>query len=164
MLSFRDTPGGPSHDARRPGPVSAPCGTWASPITPRIVAASALRLGSVVLDGEDIYWIEGRPEEGGRNVIVKRSSDGRIADVTPARTNVRTRVHEYGGAAFNVYRGTIYYSEFADQRLYRLKPEPLQKVDAWLEPFRQFWSARVDALERHLDRMEKKKRKPGRKR
>ena len=42
----------------------------------------------------------------------------------------------------------------AQRRLYRLKPEPLQEVDAWLDPFRRFWSAHVDALERHLDRME----------
>jgi DNA-binding transcriptional ArsR family regulator len=42
----------------------------------------------------------------------------------------------------------------AQRRLYRLKPEPLQEVDAWLAPFRQFWSAHVDALERHLDRIE----------
>src|SRR5881398_2537868 len=42
----------------------------------------------------------------------------------------------------------------AQRRLYRLKPEPLQEVDAWLAPFRRFWSERVDALERHLDRME----------
>src|SRR6059058_2842531 len=42
----------------------------------------------------------------------------------------------------------------AQRRLYRLKPEPLQELDAWLEPFRRFWSAHVDALERHLDRMD----------
>jgi DNA-binding transcriptional ArsR family regulator len=41
----------------------------------------------------------------------------------------------------------------AQRRLYRLRPEPLQEIDAWLEPFRRFWSARVDALERHLDRI-----------
>lgn len=52
----------------------------------------------------------------------------------------------------------------AQRRLYRLRPEPLKEVDAWLEPFRRFWSAHVDALERHLDRMEKAegtKRKTG---
>ena len=43
----------------------------------------------------------------------------------------------------------------AQRRLYRLKAEPLQEVDAWLAPFRQFWSAHLDALERHLDRMAK---------
>jgi DNA-binding transcriptional ArsR family regulator len=42
----------------------------------------------------------------------------------------------------------------AQRRLYRLRPEPLEEVDAWLAPFRRFWSAHVDALERHLDRME----------
>ena len=100
----------------------APYGTWASPITAAAVAEGALRLGGVLLDGDDIYWIEGRPGDGGRNVIVRRSPDGRIADVTPAGTNVRTRVHEYGGAAYVVSRGTIFYSEFADQALYRLEP------------------------------------------
>ena len=48
----------------------------------------------------------------------------------------------------------------AQRRLYRLKPEPLQEVDDWLVPFRRFWSAHVDALERHLDRMEKQQLKP----
>lgn len=55
----------------------------------------------------------------------------------------------------------------AQRRLYRLKPEPLQELDAWLAPFRRFWSAHVDALERHLDRMEQsagKKTKTRRKR
>ena len=55
----------------------------------------------------------------------------------------------------------------AQRRLYRLKPEPLQEVDAWLVPFRRFWSAHVDALERHLDRMDQskpRKRRPNRKR
>lgn len=54
----------------------------------------------------------------------------------------------------------------AQRRLYRLRPEPLQEVDAWLAPFRQFWSAHVDALERHLDRIDPKptKKKAGRKR
>ncbi len=49
--------------------------------------------------------------------------------------------------------GFVDFTVDAQRRLYRLKPEPLQEVDAWLAPFRQFWSARVDALERHLDRM-----------
>jgi len=48
----------------------------------------------------------------------------------------------------------------AQRRLYRLKPEPFQELDEWLEQFRRFWSAHVDALERHLDRMEKQQLKP----
>ena len=46
----------------------------------------------------------------------------------------------------------------AQRRLYRLNPGPLQEVDAWLAPFRRFWSAHVDALERHLDRMDRPRR------
>ena len=103
-------------------PFPAAYGTWKSPIAAETVAAGAFRLSGVVLDGDDIYWMEGRPEEGGRNVIVRRTPDGRMADATPEGTNVRTRVHEYGGAAYVVSLGTIYYSEFADQRLYRLVP------------------------------------------
>jgi dipeptidyl aminopeptidase/acylaminoacyl peptidase len=112
-----------------------PYGSWKSPLAAQTVAARSLRLGSVALDGDDVYWIEGRPEQRGRNVIVKRTSDGHIADVTPEETNVRTRVHEYGGAAYVVSAGTIYYSEFADQRLYRLepgaRPEPLTTAGEW---------------------------------
>jgi dipeptidyl aminopeptidase/acylaminoacyl peptidase len=93
-----------------------------SEISAEFVARSALRFGNVALDGADIYWIEGRPQEGGRNVVVRRSVDGRIEDVTPPSANVRTRVQEYGGAAFIVRDGVIFYSEFSDQRLYRLRP------------------------------------------
>ncbi len=112
-----------------------PYGTWTSPLTAQTVAAGALRLGGIVLDHDDIYWIEGRPQEGGRNVIVKRSAEGRIADVTPAGTNVRTRVHEYGGAAYSVSDRVVYYSEFADGRVYRLepggRPAPLTPPGDW---------------------------------
>jgi len=96
---------------------------------------AAVRLNSVVLNGDDIYWIEGRPEEAGRSVVVRRSRDGHIADLTSAATNVRTRVHEYGGAPYVVSGDTIYYSEFVDQRLYRLerggRPEPVTAPGDW---------------------------------
>lgn len=112
-----------------------PYGSWTSPIAAGTVASSAIRLSSIVLDGEDIYWIEGRPGDNGRNVVVKRSPDGHIADVTPDGTNVRTRVHEYGGAAYVVSGNTIYYSEFVDQRVYRLelggRPTPVTAPGKW---------------------------------
>jgi dipeptidyl aminopeptidase/acylaminoacyl peptidase len=110
-------------------PTIAPFGTWTSPITAEAVAAAAVRLGAVAVHEEEIYWLEGRPAEGGRGVVVKRARDGRISDVTPAGTNVRSRVHEYGGGAYAVSGGTVFYSEFVDQRVYRLapgsKPEPI---------------------------------------
>jgi DNA-binding transcriptional ArsR family regulator len=52
----------------------------------------------------------------------------------------------------------------AQRRVYRIRPEPLMEVDAWLAPFRRFWSAHLDALERHLDRVEQRPQKKGKKR
>ena len=86
------------------------------------MTTGALRLDQIQLDGEDVYWLEGRASEGGRNVIVKRSPSGEIVDVTPPGYNVRTRVHEYGGGAYTVYRRTIFFSNFTDQRVYQQDP------------------------------------------
>ncbi len=99
-----------------------PYGSWPSPLSAARVTAGALRLDQIQLDGEDVYWIEGRASEGGRNVIVRRSPDGDISDVTPPAFNVRSRVHEYGGGAYTVDAGTIYFTNFADQRIYRQQP------------------------------------------
>ena len=99
-----------------------PYGSWESPLTAARVTAGALRLDQIHLDGADVYWAEGRASEGGRNVIVKMTPDGATSDVTPAGFNVRSRVHEYGGGAYTVERGTIYFSNFEDQRLYWQSP------------------------------------------
>ena len=107
----------------------APYGSWRSPITSELIVSGTVSLGQIALDGEDVYWSEMRPAEGGRYVVVRRSPDGRTADVTPASFNARTRVHEYGGGAFAVADGTVYFSNFADQRLYRqdrgAEPRPI---------------------------------------
>jgi len=97
----------------------APYGSWKSPITADLIVAGTIGLGQICLDDGDIYWTELRPTEGGRNVLVRRSPDGGVQDVTPAPLNVRTRVHEYGGGAYWVQDGTVYFVHFADQRLYR---------------------------------------------
>jgi dipeptidyl aminopeptidase/acylaminoacyl peptidase len=99
-------------------PETLPYGAWKSPITSDLIVAETIGLGAVLVDGGDIYWTESRPGEGGRNVLVRQ--DG--GDVTPVPFNVRTRVHEYGGAAATVHRGVVWFSHFADQRLYRLEP------------------------------------------
>ena len=81
-----------------------------------------------MFDGEDIYWLESRPQEGGRSVIVRRRPDGTVADVIPSPFNARSRVHEYGGAPFTVRKGTVYFANFTDQRVYRTAgaaPEPV---------------------------------------
>ncbi|MCJ7724614.1 MAG: hypothetical protein MUP03_10815, partial [Anaerolineales bacterium] len=99
-------------------PQVAPYGSWRSPITSDIIASGTIRLEQVVLDGENIYWIEMRPAEGGRCVVVRCSPDGQMADLTPSLFNAKTRVHEYGGGAFAVYNGKVIFSNFNDQRLY----------------------------------------------
>jgi hypothetical protein len=69
-------------------------GTWTSPLTAARVTAGAIRFDHLVVDGDDVYWAEGRASEGGRFVVVRRTPDGSLADSTPAGFNVRTRVHE----------------------------------------------------------------------
>jgi dipeptidyl aminopeptidase/acylaminoacyl peptidase len=100
----------------------APYGSWKSPITSDLIVSAAIRLMDIALDGRDVYWLEGRPTEGGRYVIVRRTPAGRTMDMTPSPFNARTRVHEYGGAPFAVADGTIYFSNFSDQRLYLQEP------------------------------------------
>jgi dipeptidyl aminopeptidase/acylaminoacyl peptidase len=68
---------------------------------------------------ENVFWLEGRPAEAGRVCIVRSSSNGSIADVTPQPFNARTRAHEYGGGAYFVHEGSVFFSNFVDQRLYR---------------------------------------------
>ena len=94
-------------------------GGWKSPISAKKIADGSISLSQVIKDDKDIYWIEGRPSQGGRSVIVRRNSKGEITDAISENHNVRTRVHEYGGGAYDVCRGVIYYSNFADQRIYR---------------------------------------------
>jgi len=101
-------------------PKTASYGSWKSPITSDLIAAGAIRLDvQVELEGDYVYWVETRPTEEGRYVIVRWSLDGQVTDITPKPYNVRTRVHEYGGGAFIIDDGTVYFSNFADQRLYR---------------------------------------------
>ena len=97
-------------------------GSWESPISSDLIVEGFVGLKSVAFDGDDVYWLEGRPGEGGRSVIVHGSPDGRTRDVNPQPFNARTRVHEYGGGDFVVHDGTVFFSNFADQRIYSAKP------------------------------------------
>ena len=103
-------------------PQLAPYGSWKSPITSDLIASGTIRLEQVALDGENIYWIEMRPAEGGRCVVVQHSSDGQTKDITPSPFNARTRVHEYGGGAFAIHDSSVYFSNFTDQRIYCQAP------------------------------------------
>ncbi len=106
-----------------------PFGSWKSPITADAILADSILLGEVLLDGNDLYWIEGRPQEKGRNVLVEQVVTGESQDITPPGYNTRTRVHEYGGGSVLIVEGVVYFSNYADQRIYKQikgeNPQPL---------------------------------------
>ena len=110
---------------------TAPYGSWGSPVSSGLIVRGVISLGGIKLDGQDVYWIEGRPGEGGRNVVVRRAPDGGTEDVTPQPFNARTRVHEYGGGDFVAHDGALFFSNFDDQRLYSVpsggEPRPLTR-------------------------------------
>jgi len=129
--------------------MSTPYGSWKSPITTDLIVSESIRLSQLILDDDDIYWVEMRPSEGGRNVIVRRTPDGQQTDMTPEGFNARTRVHEYGGGAFTVHRGTLFFSNFPDNQLYRQEPgKPPQAL--MLRPEQRFADITVDAVRQRL--------------
>ena len=96
-----------------------PFGSWPSPISIEMAVSSSLALREVRLDGNDVYWTEGRPDEGGRHVIVRWNQRDGAVDVTPPPFNARTMVHEYGGGWYAVDSGTVYFVNLDDGRIYR---------------------------------------------
>jgi dipeptidyl aminopeptidase/acylaminoacyl peptidase len=97
----------------------APYGSWDSPITADWIVAGSVGLGQICLDGENVYWNEVRPNEKGRSVVRWRDHDGAVADFSAEGMSVRSRAHEYGGGAFVVQGGTLWFSNDADGRIYR---------------------------------------------
>ncbi len=96
-----------------------PYGSWPSPITAASLVERAVSLSDLRADAGALYWIEGRPAEAGRQVIVRWVPGEEPVDVLPPPFSARTTVHEYGGAAYCVAGGTVFFSNFADQRIYR---------------------------------------------
>ncbi|MFI4976667.1 MAG: S9 family peptidase [Caulobacterales bacterium] len=118
-------------DAKRTGAVTvAPFGSWASPISAESLAKGAIGVADLRAADGRLYWLETRPDEGGRQVAMTGEA-GAVRQLTPEHFNVRTRVHEYGGASYVVVGERLYFSNFPDQRLYRqdltvaAAPEPL---------------------------------------
>ncbi|WP_052398217.1 S9 family peptidase [Streptomyces sp. NRRL F-5123] len=102
----------------RPGKVALPYGNWPSTITATAVSAALPQLSSLQWDGGEIHWLEGRPDSG-RTVAVRHTLDGGTVDLTADSTDVRSRVHEYGGGAMLVRERVLSYVEASDQRIYR---------------------------------------------
>jgi len=102
----------------------APYGCWKSPISAADIASASIGLGAPRLGADgSVYWLEVRPNEGGRYVVVRWEKDGGLQDLFPAPFSARTRVHEYGGGSFLVCGRSVIFTNFADQRLYRCSGE-----------------------------------------
>lgn len=127
-------------------PPQSPFGAWPSPFTSDFMVSTAIGLSGATVVGPDLYWTESRPTEGGRSVLVRRTPDGHTADVTPMPFDARTRVHEYGGGSVTFADdGTVYFSNFSDQKLYRVRAgePPLALTD---NPGMRYANGVIDAV------------------
>jgi dipeptidyl aminopeptidase/acylaminoacyl peptidase len=124
---------------------TAPYASWRSPITSDLIVARSIGLSEIRLDPAGIYWQESRPHESGRSAIVHQG-----ADLFAPPFSSRTRVHEYGGGAWAVSSGVLYFSNDSDQRLYRLDPgattpfpitpaAAMRFADGVIDPARDSW-------------------------
>lgn len=111
-------------------------GAWPSPITTELVTRAAAGISEVRVDPSDgsVWWAESRPDEGGRVVVVRRDADGTVADRLPEGRSARTRVHEYGGASWWLHEGTLFWNDWADQRIWRLDPGASEPTALTPEP------------------------------
>ncbi len=128
-------------------PEKRPFGAWKSPIIATQLTQSSVRLSQVELDlvndlaqKKALYWLESRPQEKGRSVLVRKnlSSDAPAEDVLPAPWSIRSRCHEYGGNSFAIHNGQLYFVEASSQRLYHFDtqnpesaPRPLTSAINW---------------------------------
>ncbi|NLG19909.1 MAG: S9 family peptidase [Actinomycetales bacterium] len=101
---------------------TAPHGSWPSPLDARQTLSATTRRRSPRADGEDLYWLEARPEDAGRVTLVRRR-DGVVEDVSPADHNVRTRYLEYGGGDYAVADGTVLWVDFGSQQVWLRSPD-----------------------------------------
>jgi len=100
-----------------------PYGSWPSPISAHSLVEGVSTILDMFVDGEDVWWSESRPDEGGRVAIMLRSGKEPPREITPSETNVRSRVHEYGGGAWCVAKACLYYVDFSDQRVRRISSD-----------------------------------------
>ena len=101
-----------------------PYGTWKSPITGELIAGKTVSLNPLKIENDSFYWLESRPSESGR-VVVMRQSEGKTEALTPIGFNVRSRVHEYGGGAALITNGTVYFIDYDTQQIFCQKPNKI---------------------------------------
>ncbi|UHQ55523.1 MULTISPECIES: S9 family peptidase [unclassified Microbulbifer] len=116
------------------GITAAPYGSWKSAVTADLLVKGSVRLGEASLVDGRYYWLESRPAEKGRSVLVQHCPEHGTRDITPAPLSVRSKAHEYGGASYLVAGDQVYFVLATDQRIYRMpleggEPQPLTPDD-----------------------------------
>jgi dipeptidyl aminopeptidase/acylaminoacyl peptidase len=120
-----------------------PYGSWPSPISIDLAVGASRGISEPRQDGADVYFLESRPEEAGRVLLLRRSADGTLTEMAPG-LNVRTRVHEYGGAAYTVRAGLVVFSEFDDNRLLLKRTPAAVAVELVTDPAFRFADMEID--------------------
>ncbi|UTA49137.1 prolyl oligopeptidase family serine peptidase [Simiduia sp. 21SJ11W-1] len=126
-----------------------PFGSWPSPIHANLLTQSAVSLAMPMLVGNTAYWLESRPEEKGRGVIVRQGIGGQPTDITPAGFNVRSKVNEYGGGDFTVSGQWVFFVNADDQQVYA-QSHPLPPRQITRAPNSRFADIRHDAARNRL--------------
>lgn len=98
---------------------AAAYGSWPSPITTELMVSSSIGLTEARLFDSELYWLESRPQEQGRLVLVKLTEDG-VQDLLPPPYNCRTTVHEYGGCCYLPTAEGVFFVDFGDQQIWRI--------------------------------------------
>ena len=127
-----------------------PFGTWPSAISPEIVSSAAPKISSIQSYKDQLFWVESRPQESGRNVIVSQDKDGITHDLLPEPYSHSSRVHEYGGMAYTLSGDTLYFVNGADQCIYKLDIGSNQQPTAITDPGPRFADLIVDSVNNRL--------------
>ncbi len=124
-------------------------GSWRSPISATLIAGAGVNAFDPQMDGDKLYWLESRPQEGGRVVLMRMNSGGPPQEISPKDMNIRTRVHEYGGAPYTVGAGLVFAVNFADQNLYQIYDDRTATPICEVEGLR-FADLKIDAANNRL--------------
>lgn len=120
-------------------------GSWQSPITSDLIVAETIGISGPTFHGGELFWLESRPREGGRNVLVTRDKNGIENDINPSPFNIRTRVHEYGGGAWLLHDRTLFFANFSDQQIYKQVLGESQPTQLTNSPGLRFADGIIDA-------------------
>lgn len=110
---------------------TAPFGTWVSPVTADAVSAASLYFSEPQLYGDDLFWLEQRPQEGGRQTLMYKQLEGDVVEILPASHSIRSKVHEYGGGCYTPHNEDVYFVESKDQQVYRIRNGQANAVTAF---------------------------------